>query len=160
MIFRNTFRDIKHILRLLGDGCGTRFECECYDVGHLHNLRHVVDEGLIKLPFFIQTVLGILGGLGPDPENLMVMRQTADRLFGRENYRFSVLGAGRHQISLLTVGAMMGGNGRVGLEDSLFLGGSQQVHKIRRILSELSLDIATTDDVRQMLALRRSPSGA
>ena len=163
MIFRNTFKDIKHILRVLGEECGTRFEFECYDVGHLHNLRHFVDEGLIKPPFFIQTVLGILGGLGPDPENLMIMRQTADRLFGRENYRFSVLGAGRHQMSLLTMGAIMGGNVRVGLEDSLFLGRGQlartcaeQVHKIRRILSELSLEVATPADARVMLDLRRS----
>lgn len=166
MIFRNTFRDIKHILRVLGDECGTRFEFECYDVGHLHNLRHFVDEELIKPPFFIQTVLGILGGLGPDPENLMVMRQTADRLFGRENYRFSVLGAGRHQMPLLTMGAIMGGNVRVGLEDSLFLGRgqlaqtcAQQVHKIRRILSELSLDIATPAEARVMLDLRGSGPG-
>lgn len=166
MIFRNTFRDIKHILRVLGDECGTRFEFECYDVGHLHNLRHFVDEGLIKPPFFIQTVLGNLGGLGPDPENLMVMRQTADRLFGRENYRFSVLGAGRHQMPLLTMGAIMGGNVRVGLEDSLFLGRgqlaqtcAQQVHKIRRILSELSLEIATPAEARVMLDLRGSGPG-
>jgi len=161
MIFRNTFRDIKHILRVLGENCGTRFEFECYDVGHLHNLRHFVDEGLVKPPFFIQTVLGILGGLGPDPENLMVMRQTADRLFGRETYRFSVLGAGRHQMSLLTMGAIMGGNVRVGLEDSLFLGRGQlartcaeQVEKIRRSLSDLSLDIASPAEARQMLGLR------
>ncbi|MGR3481134.1 3-keto-5-aminohexanoate cleavage protein [Salipiger marinus] len=161
MIFRNTFRDIKHILRVLGEDCGTRFEFECYDVGHLHTLRHFVDEGLVKPPFFIQTVLGILGGLGPDPENLMVMRQTADRLFGRETYRFSVLGAGRHQMSLLTMGAIMGGNVRVGLEDSLFLGRGQlartcaeQVEKIRRILSDLSLDIASPAEARQMLGLR------
>ncbi|MEB3419244.1 3-keto-5-aminohexanoate cleavage protein [Salipiger marinus] len=161
MIFRNTFRDIKHILRVLGEDYGTRFEFECYDVGHLHTLRHFVDEGLVKPPFFIQTVLGILGGLGPDPENLMVMRQTADRLFGRETYRFSVLGAGRHQMSLLTMGAIMGGNVRVGLEDSLFLGRGQlartcaeQVEKIRRILSDLSLDIASPVEARQMLGLR------
>lgn len=161
MIFRNTFRDIKHILRVLGEDCGTRFEFECYDVGHLHTLRHFVDEGLVKPPFFIQIVLGILGGLGPDPENLMVMRQTADRLFGRETYRFSVLGAGRHQMSLLTMGAIMGGNVRVGLEDSLFLGRGQlartcaeQVEKIRRILSDLSLDIASPAEARQMLGLR------
>jgi uncharacterized protein (DUF849 family) len=161
MIFRNTFRDIKHILRVLGEDCGTRFEFECYDVGHLHTLRHFVDEGLVKPPFFIQIVLGILGGLGPDPENLMVMRQTADRLFGRETYRFSVLGAGRHQMSLLTIGAIMGGNVRVGLEDSLFLGRGQlartcaeQVEKISRILSDLSLDIASPAEARQMLGLR------
>ena len=113
LIFRNTFRDIKHILKVLGDGCGTRFEFECYDVGHLHTLAHFVDEGLIKGPLFIQVIFGILGGLGPDPENLFVMKSTADRLFGRNGYRFSVLGAGRHQMPLLTRGAAMGGNVRV-----------------------------------------------
>lgn len=164
MIFRNTFRDIKHILRTLGDECGTRFEFECYDLGHLHNLRHFVDEGLVKPPFFIQAVMGILGGMGPDPENLMVMRQTADRLFGRENYQFSVLGAGRHQMGLVTMGAILGGHVRVGLEDSLFLGRgalarccAEQVAKIRRILDELSLDIASPADARQMLGLKGQP---
>ena len=161
MIFRNTFRDIKHILRVLGDDCGTRFEFECYDVGHLYNLAHFVDEGLIKGPLFIQTIYGILGGLGADPENLVLMRTTADRLFGRENYRFSVLGAGRHQMPMLTMGAVMGGNVRVGLEDSLYLGKGQlakscaeQVRKIRRILEELSLEIATPDEARAMLGLK------
>jgi uncharacterized protein (DUF849 family) len=161
LIFRNTFRDIKRILHVLGDECGTRFEFECYDTGHLYNLAHFVDEGLIKGPLFIQTIYGILGGLGPDPENLMLMRTTADRLFGRENYRFSVLGAGRHQMPLLTAGAVMGGNVRVGLEDSLYLGKSQlarscaeQVRKIRRILEELSLEIATPDEAREMLGLK------
>ncbi|MDX5350898.1 MAG: 3-keto-5-aminohexanoate cleavage protein [Paracoccaceae bacterium] len=164
MIFRNTFRDIKHILRVLGDECGTRFEFECYDLGHLYNLRHFIDEGLVKPPFFIQAVMGILGGMGPDPENLMVMRQTADRLFGRENYQFSVLGAGRHQMGLVTMGAILGGHVRVGLEDSLFLGRgalapscAAQVTKIRRILSELSLDIASPADARQMLGLKGQP---
>ncbi|MDS9468719.1 3-keto-5-aminohexanoate cleavage protein [Paracoccus sp. MBLB3053] len=161
LIFRNTFRDIKHILSVLGDECGTRFEFECYDVGHLYNLAHFMDEGLIKPPFFIQSIFGILGGLGPDPENLAIMRSTADRLFGRENYRFSVLGAGRHQMSLLTMGAIMGGNVRVGLEDSLYLSRgelarncAEQVQKISRILGELSLDIATPQDAREMLGLK------
>lgn len=164
MIFRNTFRDIKHILRVLGDECGTRFEFECYDLGHLHNLKHFVDEGLVKPPFFIQAVMGILGGMGPDPENLMVMRQTADRLFGRENYQFSVLGAGRHQMPLVTMGAILGGHVRVGLEDSLFLGRgelarscAEQVSKIRRILAELSLVIASPDDARELLGLKGQP---
>ena len=161
LIFRNTFRDIKHILKVLGEDCGTRFEFECYDVGHLYNLAHFVDEGLIKGPLFIQSIYGILGGLGPDPENLVTMRTTADRLFGRANYRFSILGAGRHQMPLLTMGAVMGGNVRVGLEDSLYLGRGQlakscaeQVHKIRRILEELSLEIASPDEARAMLGLK------
>lgn len=157
-IFRNTFADIKSVLARLGDAHGTRFEFECYDVGHLHNLKHFVDEGLVKGPLFIQCVLGILGGLNADPENLFLMRATADRLFGRENYAFSVLGAGRHQMPLVTMGAIMGGQVRVGLEDSLFLGRGQlapncaaQVLKIRRILEELSLEIATPDEARAIL---------
>lgn len=161
LIFRNTFKDIKHILRTLGEGCGTRFEFECYDVGHLYSLAHFIDEGLIKGPLFIQSIYGILGGMGPDPENLVTMRATADRLFGRDNYRFSVLGAGRHQMSLLTMGAVMGGNVRVGLEDSLYLGRgemakscAEQVHKIKRILHELSLEVATPAEARAMLGLK------
>ena len=161
LIFRNTFLDIKTILRELGDNCGTRFEFECYDVGHLYTLAHFVDEGLIKGPLFIQSIFGILGGIGADPENLMLMRTTADRLFGRDNYRFSVLGAGRAQMPLLTVAAVMGGNVRVGLEDSLYLGRGQlarscadQVRKIRRILEELSLEVATPDEARAMLGLK------
>ncbi|MDP3960208.1 MAG: 3-keto-5-aminohexanoate cleavage protein [Pseudorhodobacter sp.] len=157
-IFRNTFGDIKSVLARLGDAHGTRFEFECYDVGHLHNLKHFVDEGLIKGPLFVQCVLGILGGLNADPENLFLMRSTADRLFGRENYEFSVLGAGRHQMSLITMGAIMGGHVRVGLEDSLFLGRGQlapscaaQVLKIRRILEELSLEVASPDEAREIL---------
>ncbi len=161
LIFRNTFRDIKHILKVLGEDCGTRFEFECYDVGHLYNLAHFVDEGLIQWPLFIQAIFGILGGLGPDPENLHVMRSTADRLFGRKGYRFSVLGAGRHQMPLLTMGAVMGGHVRVGLEDSLYLGKgelatscAEQVRKIRRILQELSLDVASPAEARAMLGLK------
>ncbi len=161
VIFRNTFRDIKHILQVLGREHGTRFEFECYDVGHLYSLAHFVDEGLVDGPIFIQSIFGILGGLGPDPENLVTMRSTADRLFGRQGYRFSVLGAGRHQMPLLTMGAVMGGNVRVGLEDSLYLGKGQlarscaeQVHKIRRILDELSLEVATPAEARAMLGLK------
>lgn len=160
IIFRNTFRDIRRIVEQLGES-GTRFEFECYDIGHLYNLAHFVNEGLIKPPFFIQSIFGILGGIGPDPENLALMRTTADRLFGRENYRFSVLGAGRHQMSLLTAGAVFGGNVRVGLEDSLFLergklatSNADQVRKIKRILQELSLEIATPDEAREMLKLK------
>lgn len=158
MIFRNTFTDMKAVLARLGDAHGTRFEFECYDVGHLYNLKHLVDEGLVQGKLFLQCILGILGGLGPDPENLVLMRQTADRLFGRENYEFSVLGAGRHQMSLVTMGAIMGGHVRVGLEDSLFLGRGQlaphcaaQVLKVRRILEELSLEIATPEEARAIL---------
>jgi uncharacterized protein (DUF849 family) len=161
LIFRNTFRDIKHILQVLGKDCGTRFEFECYDVGHLYTLAHFVDEGLIEGPLFIQSIFGILGGMGPDPENLVTMKSTADRLFGRGGYRFSVLGAGRHQMPLLTMGAVLGSHVRVGLEDSLYLGKGQlarscaeQVLKIRRILDELSLEVATPDEARTMLGLK------
>ncbi|HTH79177.1 MAG TPA: 3-keto-5-aminohexanoate cleavage protein [Ramlibacter sp.] len=161
LIFRNTFRDIRHILQVLGRDGGTRFEFECYDVGHLYTLAHFVEEGLVEGPLFIQCIFGILGGIGPDPENLVAMRSTADRLFGRRGYRFSVLGAGRHQMPLLTMAAVMGGNVRVGLEDSLYLGKGQlarscaeQVRKIRRILDELSLDVASPAEVRDMLKLK------
>ena len=161
IIFRNTFRDIKHVLKELGEGCGTKFEFECYDLGHLYNLAFFLEEGLVKPPIFLQSIYGILGGMGPDPENLTYIRTTADRLIGRENYRFSILGAGRYQMSLLTVGAIMGGNVRVGLEDSLYLGRGQmaktnaeQVRKIRRILEELSFEIATPDEARKMLQLK------
>lgn len=159
-IFKNTFKDIKNIVTELSEH-GTRFELECYDVGHLYNLAHFVDEGLIKPPFFIQSIYGILGGLGPDPENITMMRTVADRLFGRESYEFSVLGAGRHQMTLLTAGAIMGGNVRVGLEDSIFIekgkmarSNAEQVKKIRRILEELSFDIATPAEAREILRLK------
>jgi uncharacterized protein (DUF849 family) len=159
-VFKNTFSDIEYILANLGES-GTRFELECYDVGHLYNLAYFVDRKIIKAPIFIQTVFGILGGLGADPENLFVMRSTADRLFGRDNYHFSVLGAGRHQMSLLTMGAIMGANVRVGLEDNLFIGpgvkatsNAEQVRKIRRILEELSFEIATPTEVRETLHLK------
>jgi len=160
IIFRNTFRDIRHILADLGEGCGTRFEFECYDVGHLYNLAHFVDAGLVKPPFFIQTIFGILGGIGPDPQCVTFMRDTANRLFG-DSYRWSVLAAGRHQMPLLTHAAVMGANVRVGLEDSVYLGRGQlapsnasQVQKIRRILEELGLEVATPAEAREMLALK------
>jgi uncharacterized protein (DUF849 family) len=159
-IFRNTFKDVRQILEELGEGCGTRFEFECYDVGHLYNLAYFVDRKLVKPPFLIQSIFGILGGIGPDPHNVTVMRATADRLFGRD-YVWSVLGAGRFQMGICTMAAIMGGNVRVGLEDSLFLGKGQlarsnaeQVAKIKRILRELSIDTASPDEARQILALK------
>jgi uncharacterized protein (DUF849 family) len=157
-VFRNTFSDIRGVLARLGDQHGVRFEFECYDVGHLYNLAHCVEEGFVKGPLFIQCALGVLGGLGPEPESVLLMRSTADRLFGRRNYEFSVLGAGRQQMSLVTMGAIMGGHVRVGLEDSLFLSRgllatscAAQVLKIRRILEELSLDIASPGEAREIL---------
>jgi uncharacterized protein (DUF849 family) len=159
-IFRNTFRDIERILKVLGEEHGTRFEHECYDVGHLYNLAHFVDRGLIKPPFFVQMIFGILGGIGPDPDNLTFMKQTADKLFGKD-YRWSVLAAGRHQMPFATQAAMLGGSVRVGLEDSLYIGkgklatsNAEQVRKIRTILAELGLEIATPDEARAMLALK------
>ena len=159
-VFKNTFADIEYILGNLGES-GTRFELECYDVGHLYNLAYFVDRSIIKPPLFIQAIFGILGGLGPDPENLFVMRSTADRLFGRDTYHLSMLGAGRHQMALLTMGAILGANVRVGLEDNLYLGpgvkaksNAEQVRKIRRILEELSFEIATPSEVREMLHLK------
>jgi len=160
-IFRNSFKDIAYILKSLGQAHGTRFEFECYDVGHLYNLAHFVDEGLVQAPLFIQFIFGVLGGIGADPANLTHMRDVADHLFGRDGYRFSVLGAGRHQMALSTMAAVMGGNVRVGLEDSLFLSrgelapsNADQVRKIRRILEDLSLEIATPREARDMLGLK------
>jgi uncharacterized protein (DUF849 family) len=159
-IFRNTFRDIRRILLELGEGCGTRFEFECYDASHLYNLAHFVDEGLVKPPFFIQTIFGILGGIGPEPDNVMFLRQTANRLFGKD-YEWSVLGAGRHQMPLLTCASILGAHVRVGLEDSLYLGAgrlahsnAEQVAKIRRILEELGYEIASPQDARRVLRLK------
>ena len=159
-IFRNTFKDIERILKMLGEQYGTRFEHECYDVGHLYNLAHFVDRGLVQPPFFVQTIFGILGGIGADMRNLMFMKETADRLFG-DDYRWSVLAAGRSQIPFATQAAMMGGNVRVGLEDSLFIArgklassNAEQVAKIRRILEELGHSIATPAEARQILALK------
>ncbi|NYT78142.1 3-keto-5-aminohexanoate cleavage protein [Alcaligenaceae bacterium] len=159
LIFKNTYKDIETILRKGADN-GTRFEFECYDISHLYNLAHFMDRGLVQSPPFIQSVFGILGGIGPDPEDLMHMRRTADRLFG-DNYLWSILGAGRNQIPLATMGAAMGSNVRVGLEDSLWIGPGQlassnaeQVKRIRIILEALNLDIATPDDARAMLQLK------
>jgi uncharacterized protein (DUF849 family) len=159
-IFRNTFKDIEYILKELGEGCGTRFEFECYDVGHLYTLAHFLERGLVKPPLFVQTIFGILGGIGADIENLVHMRRIADKLFG-ENYEWSILAAGRHQMNFVTTGAIMGGHTRVGLEDSLYIGKGQlaksnaeQVAKIRRILEDQSLDIASPAEARAMLALK------
>jgi uncharacterized protein (DUF849 family) len=159
-IFKNTFRDIAYILESLSDA-GTRFEHECYDVGHLYNLAHFVDRGLVKTPFFIQMIFGILGGIGPDLENLYVMKSTADRLFGKDAFQWSVLAAGRHQMPFLTQAALMGGHVRVGLEDSLFIergvlaaSNAQQVEKIVRILAEMGHEPATPAEARDMLGLK------
>ena len=159
-IFRNTFKDIEYILKELGEGCGTRFEFECYDTGHLYNLAHFLDRGLVKPPLFVQTIFGILGGIGADIDNLMHMRRIADKLFGAD-YQWSILAAGRHQMSFVTTGAIMGGNVRVGLEDSLYLGKGElahsnagQVKKIRGILESLSLEVATPAQTRTLLDLK------
>jgi uncharacterized protein (DUF849 family) len=159
-IFRNTFADIERILKDLGEGCGTRFEFECYDVGHLYNLAHFLDRGMVKPPLFVQTIFGILGGIGADPENLVHMKRIADKLFG-DSYAWSILAAGRHQLPLVSMGAIMGGNVRVGLEDSLWIGrgklatsNADQVSAIRAIVENLSLEIASPDEARAMLALK------
>ena len=160
-IFRNTFADIEWVLKTLGEEHGVRFEFECYDMGHLYNLAHFVDRGLIKPPFFIQTIFGILGGIGADIENLAHMRRIANKLFGEENYEWSILAAGRHQMNFVTSGAIMGGNVRVGLEDSLYLGKGQlaesnadQVAKIKRIVEDLSLEVASPTEARERLGLK------
>ncbi len=159
-IFQNTFADIENILMRLGQGCGTRFEFECYDVGHLYTLAHFRDRGLVTGPLFIQFVFGVLGGIGADPENLTHMKRIADKLFG-DSYRFSVLAAGRHQMPMITMAAAMGGNVRVGLEDSLMLGpgelaksNADQVKRIRAVLEALALDAATPAEARAMLDLK------
>lgn len=159
-IFRNTFGDVRKIVKILGDECGTKFEHECYDIGHLYNLAHFVDAGIIKPPFLIQSIFGVLGGIGPEMDNVLFMKQTADRLFG-DNYIWSVLAAGRFQIPFVTQAAMMGGNVRVGLEDSIYLGkgvlaksNAEQVIKIKKILEELGMQIATPDDTRSILGLK------
>ena len=159
LVFRNTFRDIEFVLRTLGEA-GTRFEFECYDTAHLYNLAHFLGRGLVKPPLFIQTVFGILGGIGPHPEDVMHMKRTADRLFG-DQYRWSVLGAGRNQMPIAAQAAAMGANVRVGLEDSLWIGpgrlaesNAQQVRKVRQILEGLGLGIATPDEARQILSLK------
>ena len=160
IIVSNTFAQIERFIRELGQGCGTRFECECYDVGHLYTLANFVDQKLLEPPLFVQTIFGIMGGIGAHPDDLMHMRRTADRLFGSD-YQWSILAAGRHQIKLATIGASMGGNVRVGLEDSIYLGpgrlaksNAEQVAKIRKIIEELSLEVASPTEARAMLKLK------
>ena len=159
-IFRNTFRDIATILETMGEA-GTRFVHECYDVGHLYNLAYFVDSGAVKPPFFIQMIFGILGGIGPDLENLMFMKSIADRLFGKDSFQWSVLAAGKHQMPFLTQAALMGGHVRVGLEDSLFIergqlavSNAQQVEKIVRIIREMGHEPANPAEARAMLNLK------
>jgi len=159
LVFRNTFKDIEYILRSCADN-GTRFEHECYDTGHLYNLAHFLDRGVVQAPVFVQTVFGILGGIGTHPDDVSHMKRTADRLFGGE-YVWSVLGAGRHQMSIAAQAAAAGGNVRVGLEDSLWDGPGQlaqsnaaQVRRVRAILEGLSLSVATPDEARAILALK------
>ncbi len=158
-IFKNTFADIEKILTTCADN-GTRFEIECYDIGHLYTLAHFVDRGLVKPPFFVQSVFGILGGIGGHPEDVMHMRRTADRLFGKD-YHWSVLGAGRNQMTIAAQSLALGGNIRVGLEDSLWLGPGQlaksnaeQVAKVRRIIEEIGLEAASPEDARAILRLK------
>ena len=158
-IFKNTFQDIENILTTCAEN-NTRFEIECYDIGHLYTLAHFVDRGLVKPPFFVQSVFGILGGIGPHPEDVIHMKRTADRLFG-DAYQWSVLGAGRHQLPIAAMAVSMGGNLRVGLEDSLWLGPGQfaksnadQVRAARMIIEGLGLEVATPDDAREVLQLK------
>jgi uncharacterized protein (DUF849 family) len=159
LVFRNTYKDIEFALRMLNE-TETRYEFECYDTSHLYNLRYFLDEKLVKPPLFVQTVFGILGGIGSHPEDVMHMKRTADRLFGQE-YRWSVLGAGRSQMPIACMAAAMGGNVRVGLEDSLWIGAgkmaesnAQQVRQVRKMIEGLGLEIATPDEARDVLQLK------
>jgi uncharacterized protein (DUF849 family) len=159
MIFRNTFKDIEYALRTCADN-GTRFEFECYDVSHLYNLAHFLERGLVQRPLFVQTVFGILGGIGTHAEDVIHMKRTADRLFGVD-YRWSVLGAGRNQFPIAAMAASMGGNIRVGLEDSLWIAPGElavsnaaQVRRARQIIEGLGFEIATPADTREMLSLK------
>jgi len=161
-IFRNTFADIEYIVKELGQGHGTKFEFECYDLGHLYNLAWLIDQDWVKPPFFVQMVFGILGGVGADLDNLMHMHTIADKLFGND-YEWSVLAAGRHQMPFTTQAALLGGNLRVGLEDSLYIGqgekaisNAQQVRKIRSIIESLGLTVASPDEARKRLGLKGS----
>ena len=158
-VFRNTFKDIEYVLTTLGDA-GTRFEFECYDTSHLYNLHHFLQRGLVKPPLFVQTVFGLLGGIGAHPDDVMHMRRTADRLFG-DQYPWSVLGAGRAQMQIAARSVAMGGNVRVGLEDSLWAGpgklaasNAEQVRLARQIIEGLSLEVATPDEAREILNLK------
>lgn len=159
-IFKNTFGDIERTMMDLGQGHGVKFEFECYDVGHLYNLAHFVDRKLVEPPFLIQTIFGIMGGIGADEENLMHMRRIANKLFG-DDYEWSVLAAGRHQMPFVTQAAILGGNVRVGLEDSLYISkgelaksNADQVAKIRRIIEDLSLSVASPEEARTRLKLK------
>ena len=159
-VFRNTFRDIARIVSVLGQEHGCRFEHECYDVGHLYNLAHMVDRKIIQPPFFVQLIFGVLGGIGSDLANLMFMKQTADRLFGSD-YVWSVLAAGRQQMPFAAQSVLLGGSVRVGLEDSLFISrgtlassNAEQVVKVRSIIETLGYEIATPADVRELLGLK------
>ncbi len=158
-VFKNTYKDIEYILSSCADN-QTRFELECYDIGHLYNLAHFLDRGVVKPPLFVQSVFGILGGIGAHPEDVLHMKRTADRLFG-DNYIWSVLGAGRNQMQIASMSAAMGGNIRVGLEDSLWDGpgklaetNAAQVRRARSIIESLSLEVATPDEARQLLKLK------
>jgi uncharacterized protein (DUF849 family) len=159
MVFRNTYKDIEYVLKSCAEN-NTRFEFECYDIGHLYNLAHFLDRGLVKPPLFVQSVFGILGGIGPHPDDVQHMKRTADRLFG-DNYRWSVLGAGRHQLPIAAMSAAMGGNIRVGLEDSLWLGAGKfaesnaaQVESAKKIVEGLGLTLASPEDAREILELK------
>ncbi len=159
IVFKNTFKDIEHILRTLSES-GTRFEFECYDTSHLYNLANFLDRGLVRTPMFVQTVFGILGGIGPHPEDVLHMKRTADRLFGKD-YKWSVLGAGRNQLPIAAQAAAMGGNVRVGLEDSLWAGrgrlaqsNAEQVRMVRQIIEGLGRSVATPDEARAILSLK------
>jgi uncharacterized protein (DUF849 family) len=161
-IFRNTFNDIENIVERLGKGHGTKFEFECYDISHLYTLAHFLDRKLVTPPLFVQSIFGILGGQGADTENLIHAKRLADKLFG-DDYRWSVMASGKHQIPFITMGAINGSNVRVGLEDSLYAGrgklatsNAEQVRLIRSILEPLSLEIATPDEARTILALKGS----
>jgi uncharacterized protein (DUF849 family) len=158
-VFRNTFRDIEFVLTSCADN-DTRFEFECYDIGHLYSLSHFLDRRLVKPPLFVQSVFGLLGGIGPHPEDVLHMRRTADRLFG-DGYRWSVLGAGRNQMNIASIAAAMGGNVRVGLEDSLWDGpgklaesNAAQVKRVRQIVEGLGMSAATPDEAREILSLK------
>jgi uncharacterized protein (DUF849 family) len=159
-IFKNTFADLEYVVKELGHGHGTKFEFECYDLGHLYNLAWLIDQGWLEPPFFVQMVFGVLGGVGADLDNLQHMHTVAHKLFG-DSYEWSVLAAGRHQMSFATQAAMLGGNLRVGMEDSLFIGPGEltpsnaaQVNKIRGIIESLGHSVATADEARQRLALK------
>jgi uncharacterized protein (DUF849 family) len=159
LVFRNSFKDIEYALNTLNE-TGARYEFECYDTSHLYNLKYFLQEGLVKPPLFVQTVFGLLGGIGPHPDDVMHMKRTADRLFGSD-YRWSVLGAGRSQMPIAAMAASMGGNVRVGLEDSLWIGAgkfaesnAQQVLQVRKIIEGLGLEIATPGEARAILQLK------